>query len=70
MNDKQIVEYVRNMIIVNLNQYIQNKTGDVRLLMSEIYNLENDENNETLLGHIKGVKELLEKAEKIIESEK
>ena len=70
MNDKQIIEYVKNMIKANLYQYVQDGTGDVKVLMAEIYNLDNDKNNKALLGHIKGVKELLEKAEQIIEQEK
>ena len=70
MNDKQIIEYVKNMIKANLQQYVQDGTGDVKVLMAEIYNLDNDKNNKALLGHIKGVKELLEKAEQIIEQEK
>ena len=65
MNDKQIVEYVRKLIKANLNQYIE--TGDTKTILAEIYNLDND--NKVLLEHIKGVKELLEKAEQIIEQE-
>ena len=65
MNDKQIIEYVRDMIKANLNQYIE--TGDTKTILSELYNLDNDKNNEVLLEHIKGVKALLEKAEQIIE---
>ena len=65
MNDKQIIEYVRDMIKANLHQYI--KTGDTKMILSELYNLDNDKNNEVLLEHIKGVKALLEKAEQIIE---
>ena len=67
MNDKQIIEYVRNMIKANLYQYVQNGTGDIKVLMAETYNLGNDKNNELLLKHIKGVKALLERAEQIIE---
>ena len=65
MNDKQIVEYVRKLIKANLNQYIE--TGDTKTILAEIYNLDKD--NKVLLEHIKGVKELLEKAEQIIEQE-
>ena len=65
MNDKQIVEYVRKLIKANLNQYIE--TGDTKTILAEIYNLDNDKDNKVLLEHIKGVKELLEKAEQIIE---
>lgn len=64
MNDKQIVEYVKRLIIENLNQYVC--TGDTELILSEIYNLDSDKDNKVLLGHIKGVKALLEKAEQII----
>ena len=67
MNDKQIVEYVRKLIKANLNQYIE--TGDTKTILAEIYNLDNDKDNKVLLEHIKGVKELLEKAEQIIEQE-
>ena len=69
MNDKQIIEYVRSMIKANLQQYVQDGTGDIKVLMAEIYNLDNDKNNKSLLEHIKGVKALLERAEQIIESE-
>lgn len=65
MNDKQIVEYARKLIKANLNQYIE--TGDTKTILAEIYNLDNDKDNKVLLEHIKGVKELLEKAEQIIE---
>lgn len=65
MNDEQIVEYVKRLIIENLNQYVC--TGDTELILSEIYNLDSDKDNKVLLGHIKGVKALLEKAEQIIE---
>ena len=64
MNDGQIVEYVKRLIIENLNQYVC--TGNTELILSEIYNLDNDKDNKVLLGHIKGVKALLEKAEQII----
>ena len=70
MNDKQIIEYVRNMIRANLQQYVQDGTGDIKVLMAEIYNLDNDKDNKALLEHIKGVKALLEKAEQIIEQPK
>ena len=68
MNDKQILDYVKNMIKANLNQYID--IGDTNLIVSEIYDLENEKDNKILLGHIKGVKALLEKAEQIIENNK
>lgn len=68
MNDKQILDYVKNMIKANLNQYID--TGDTNFIVSEIYDLENYEDNKVLLGHIKGIKALLEKAEQIIENNK
>ena len=70
MNDKQIIEYVRNMIKTNLQQSLQDGTGGTKVLIAEIYNLNNDEDNKVLLEHIKGVKALLEKAEQIIKQEK
>ena len=70
MNDKQIIEYVKNMIRANLQQYVQDETGDIKVLMAEIYNLDDDKDNKVLLEHIKGVKALLEKAEQIIEQAK
>ena len=70
MSDKQIIEYVKNMIEANLHQYVQNGTGDIKVLMAEIYNLDNDKDNKLLLEHIKGVKALLERAEQIIEQGK
>lgn len=70
MNDEQIIEYVKNMIRANLQQYVQDETGDIKVLMAEIYNLDDDKDNKVLLEHIKGVKALLEKAEQIIEQAK
>ena len=68
MNDKQIIEHVRNMIKANLQQYINDGTGDIKILMAEIWKLDDDKDNKVLLEHIKAVKLLLEKAEQIIES--
>ena len=67
MNDKQVVEYVRNLIQANLRQYVDK--GDTTTIMAEIMGLdaEIDKNNTRLLEHIKGVKALLERAEQIIE---
>ena len=64
MNDKQIVKYCKNLILANLHQYAEQNPG---IILNEIYNIEDDETNEVLLAHCKGVKELLEKCIKILE---
>ena len=51
MNEK-IIEYVRNMIKVILQQYVQKGIEDIKVLMAEIYNLNNDKDNKILLEHI------------------
>ena len=58
MNDKQIVETVKQMILVNLNY--NNCTRDVVSLMV-------DETNKVLLAHIKGIIALFQKAKEILE---
>lgn len=68
MNDKQIVEYCRNLIKANLNQYID--TGNAKLIIAAIYDLENDKTDKELLSHCKGIKELLEKCIQILENNK
>lgn len=65
MNDKQIVEYCKKLIKANLNQYID--TGDIKLIVGSIYNLENDKTNKELLEHCYGLKALLEKCIEILE---
>ena len=65
MNDKQIVEYCKKLVKSNLNQYVDNNP---RLILNELYLLDNDKTNKQLLGHCKGLKELLEKCIKILEN--
>lgn len=64
MNDKQIVEYCKKLILANLHQYAEQDPGTI---LNEIYSIEDDETNKILLAHLKGVKELLEKGIKILE---
>jgi hypothetical protein len=65
MNDKQIVEYCKNLIEANLNQYAGENPA---LILNELYELDNDKTNKTLLEHCKGVIALLEKCIKILEN--
>ena len=67
MNDKQIVEYCRKLIKANLHQYSEENPA---LILSTVYDLDNDKTNKTLLEHCKGVKELLEKCIEILEENK
>lgn len=62
MNDEQIVEYCRNLIIGNLNQY-----ADRPHIVVEIMELKDKSNKELLKGHCKGVIELLEKCIEILD---
>lgn len=64
MNDKQIIEYCRKLIRANLNQYMETNP---KVILYEVYRLDNDKNNKLLLEHCKGVKELLEKGIDILE---
>jgi len=66
MNDDQIVEYCRNLISANLSQYAEQNPSTI---LAELYELDNDETNQTLLAHCQGVKELLEKCIKILENQ-
>lgn len=67
MNDKQIVEYCKRLIKSNLHQYADENPA---VILNELYGLDNDKNNELLLEHCKGVRELLEKCIEILESDK
>ena len=58
MNDKQIVAYVRKMIVTNL---------DANECINEAISIQLDTSNTLLLEHIKGVIKLLEKAKEILE---
>ncbi len=59
MNDKQIVKYVKDMIINNLA---------MRDYWEEMFTIKSDETNKTLLGHIDGLIELFTKAKEILEN--
>ncbi len=59
MNDEQIVKYVKDMIINNL---------EIRDYWKEIFTIKNDETNKTLLAHIDGLIELFIKAKEILEN--
>lgn len=67
MNDKEIIEYCRNLIKANLNQYID--TPNSIFILKEISDLEYDNTNKTLLEHCKGLQGLLEKCINILEGE-
>lgn len=62
MNDEQIVEYSRNLILANLNQY-----SDRPDIVVEIIELKDKSNKELLKEHCKGVINLLEKCVEILE---
>lgn len=62
MNDEQIVEYSRNLILANLNQY-----SDRPDIVVEILELKDKNNKELLKEHCKGVINLLEKCIEILE---
>ncbi len=59
MNDKQIITYVKNMIVSNLAN--NDCTKDVALLIT-------DTTNRELLAHINGLIELFTKAKEILEN--
>ena len=67
MNDKQIVEYCRKLIVNNLHQYAEQNPA---VIVNEIFEVEGDKTNEKLLEHCKGLKALLEKCIEILEKEK
>lgn len=62
MNDEQIVEYSRNLILANLNQY-----SDRPDIVVEIIELKDKSNKELLKEHCKGIINLLEKCIEILE---
>lgn len=62
MNDEQMVEYSRNLILANLNQY-----SDRPDIVVEILELKDKSNKELLKEHCKGVINLLEKCIEILE---
>ena len=64
MNDKQIVEYCKNLIKANLNQYIEQNPG---VILNELFEIDNDKTNTKVLEHCYGLKELLEKCIEILE---
>ena len=66
MNDEQIVEYCRKLIKANLNQYT---SKNPRVILNELYEIDNDINNKAPLEHCKGIKGLMEKCIEILEEE-
>lgn len=67
MNDKQIVEYCRKLIISNLRQYSEQNPG---VILNEIFEIESDKTNQKLLEHCNGLIALLEKCVEILEDKK
>lgn len=65
MNDKQIVEYCRNIVVSNLSQYV---CQDNKIVI-EIINVKDETNKTPLLNHLKGIKEVIVRGIDIIESE-
>ncbi len=59
MNDKQIIDYVQDMIVDNLAK---------RDFWREIFTIKNDKTNKELLAHIEGLIELFTKAKEILEN--
>lgn len=66
LTDKEIINYAKNIVISNLHQYTE---GNIECL-NEIISLSYDDiNNQILLGHLKGLNNLINKAIDIIEGE-
>ena len=59
MTDKQIVEYVKRMIVYNL---------DNNDCQKEAISINFDDTNKLLLAHIKGLIEVFKKAKEILEN--
>ena len=68
MNDKQIVEYCKNIVLNNLKQYT-----DKAEVLAEIIELQDRSNikanNKRYLQHFKGLKELFNKSIDILTKE-
>lgn len=64
MNDEQIVEYCKNLIKANLNQYTDENPA---VIVNELYEINNDKTYKIVLEHCKGIKALLEKCIQILE---
>ena len=67
MNDKQIVEYCKNIVLSNLKQY----TDKTEVVM-EIINLQDRDKKQVdklYLEHFKGLRELFDRAIEILEKE-
>ena len=67
MNDKQIVEYCKNLIKANLRQYAEQNPA---VILNELFEIDNDKTYEKVLEHCYGLKELIEKCIEILESDK
>ena len=65
MDDKQIVEYCKNIVLSNLKQYTD-KTEVVAEII-ELQDRDCKKTDERFLQHFKGLKELFEKAIEILE---
>lgn len=67
MNDKQIVEYCKNIVLSNLKQYT-----DKTEVVVEIINLQDRDKKQTnklYLEHFKGLRDLFDRAIEILEKE-
>lgn len=67
MNDKQIVEYCKNIVLSNLKQYTDNTE-----VVVEIINLQDRDKKQVdklYLEHFKGLRELFDRAIEILEKE-
>lgn len=65
MNDKQIIEYCKNLIKANLHQYVEQNPG---VILNEIFEIDNDKTNQKVLEHCQCLKALLEKCIEILEN--
>ena len=63
MNDEQIVEYAKKLVINNLHQYVDTNP---QVILNEIFELQSEKTNQKLLEHLIGLDELIKVAIKII----
>ena len=63
MNDEQIVEYAKKLVINNLHQYADTNP---QVILNEIFELQSEKTNQKLLEHLIGLDELIKVAIKII----
>lgn len=70
MNEEQIIEYCRKLITSNLETRAREGAPNTPLLLATVYELSDEDNEELLLEHMKGVRDLLEEGIKILNKRK